>query len=213
MYVKVPLEECWKQTGQVPIGTRWVDVNKGDDDHPDYRSRLVAQEINSHKREDLFAATPPLEAKKVLMSFATTEGLGFQSGEKEKGHKMDFIDVRRAYFHAKARRAVYVKLPKEDDQIGMCGRLLKAMYGTRDAAQNWEHAYVDFLESAGFNHGVASPCVFYNQKRDVRVVVHGDDFTVLGAAIHLDWFRKQIAGAFEVKFCSRRRPHVTMAVD
>ena len=50
--------------GKDPIGTRWIDVNKGDDDNPEYRSRLVAQEIKRDNREDLFAATPPLEAKK-----------------------------------------------------------------------------------------------------------------------------------------------------
>ena len=30
---------------------------------------------------------------------------------------MDFIDVRRAYFHARARRDVYVQLPKEDENV------------------------------------------------------------------------------------------------
>ena len=94
VYEEVPLDECWKATGKPPIGTRWVDVNKGDDQNPDYRSRLVAQEINNHKREDLFAATPPLEAKKILMSLAVTEGVGYQRGSKEKGQKLDFIDVR-----------------------------------------------------------------------------------------------------------------------
>ena len=41
--------------------------------------------------------------------------------------KMDFIDVRRAYFHADAIRDVYVKLPDEDYEEGMCGKLLKSM--------------------------------------------------------------------------------------
>ena len=104
----------------------------------------MAQELNNQKREDLFAATPPLEAKKMLMSLDVTEGIGYRRGSKEKGHKIDFIDVRRAYFHAPARRLVYVKLPPEDEQEGMCGKLIKALYGTRDAAQNWEHAYIDF---------------------------------------------------------------------
>ena len=54
---------------------------------------------------------------------------------------MDFIDIRRAYFHSEARRKVVVKLPDEDYEEGMCGRLIKAMYGTRDAAQNWEYEY------------------------------------------------------------------------
>ena len=102
-------------------------MNTGDDDNPDYRSRLVAQGLNTHKREDLIAAMPPLEAKKLLLSLAVTEGIGYQTGNKNKGYKVDFIDVRRAYFHAKARRLVYVNLPSEDAEPDMCGRLCKAL--------------------------------------------------------------------------------------
>ena len=65
VYVKVPMEQCMQRTGKKPIGVRWVDVNKGDKVHPEYRSRLVAKEIKIDKRLDLFAATPPLEAKKL----------------------------------------------------------------------------------------------------------------------------------------------------
>ena len=196
VYEKVPTEECWRETGAAPIGTRWVDVNKGDDDKPEYRSRLVAKEIKTNKREDLFAATPPLEALKILLSLAVTEGIGYQPGGKLQGCKLDFIDVRRAYFHANARRKVYVELPPEDSQPGMCGKLNKAMYGTRDAAQNWEHAYVEFLENIGFRSGIATPCVFYHSDRKIWIVVHGDDFTVLASENQLNWFRGEIAKRF-----------------
>ena len=54
----------------------------------------------------------------------------------ENKNKLDFVDVRRAYFHAKARRDVYIQLLEEDYEEGMCGKLEKSMYGTRDAAQN-----------------------------------------------------------------------------
>ena len=63
---------------------------------------------------------------------------------------------------------------------GMCGKLNKALYGTRGAAQNWEHEYIDFLEKVGFQRGVSTPCIFWHRARDIRVVVHGDDFTILG---------------------------------
>ena len=110
---KVPIKECYDETEKAPIGVRWVDINKGDLLNPDYRSRLVAKEIKRDKREDLFAATPPLEAKKMLFSLAVTEGIGFH-GDRSRGMKIDFIDVRRAYFHAKCKRKVYIELPKED---------------------------------------------------------------------------------------------------
>ena len=106
---------------------RWVDINKGDDEKPEYRSRLVAKEINREKREDLFAATPPLEAKKALLSMATTEGIGWKKGKKQKGMKLDFIDVRKAYLHAEVQREVFIELPEEDREEGMCGMLQKSI--------------------------------------------------------------------------------------
>jgi len=94
--------------------------------------------------------------------------------------KIDLYGVRRAYFHARARREVYVKLPAEDFEEGMCGRLNKAMYGTRDAAQNWEEEYTEFMREWGFVTGVSNPCVMYHPERGVRAVVHGDDFAIAG---------------------------------
>ena len=114
VYVKVPLQECYDITGKQPLGIRWIDINKGDEEYEEYRSRLVAKEIKRDKREDLFAATPPLEALKALFSLAVTEGVGYNKGKKGEGVKIDFIDVRRAYFQAASRRAVYVNLPDED---------------------------------------------------------------------------------------------------
>ena len=57
VHVKVPIKECYDATGKPPIPTRWVHVNKGDAVNPEYRSRWVAKEIKTNKREDLFAAT------------------------------------------------------------------------------------------------------------------------------------------------------------
>ena len=158
------------------------------------------------KREDLFAATPPLEAMKMLFSLAVTEGIGYQRARREQGMKLDFIHVRRAYFHAKARRDVYVELPPEDSMPGMCGKLVKAMYGTRDAAQNWEADYTELMMNIGFQQGRASPCVFWHPEKGIRAVIHGDDFTMLGHQGSLDWFRNKIQERYEVKFRGRIGP-------
>ena len=88
---------------------KWLDINKGDEKEPEYRSRLVAKEIAHTKDEMMFAATPPLEAKKLLFSRAVT---GTKNSQNPL--KLLFIDVRRAYFYAKARRPVDVQLPPED---------------------------------------------------------------------------------------------------
>ena len=70
------------------------------------------------------------------------------------------LDASRAHFHPECRRDLYIELPTEDAQEGMVGRLLRTMYGTRDAAAAWN----DFVESkmglAGYQPGEANPCLF-----------------------------------------------------
>eukprot|EP00973_Karenia_brevis_P016507 2260604-Karenia_brevis.AAC.1 len=54
---------------------RWVDANKAHmKGRYDVRSRMVAKNYTGadKDRDDLFAETPPLEAKRLLMSRAVT---------------------------------------------------------------------------------------------------------------------------------------------
>ena len=60
-------------------GTKRVDTTEGDEDRVDIRSHLVATELKVHQvkigilRDDVFSATPPLEAGQLLRSLLTTE--------------------------------------------------------------------------------------------------------------------------------------------
>eukprot|EP00973_Karenia_brevis_P055633 7736482-Karenia_brevis.AAC.1 len=53
---------------------RWVDTNKESYNKYDARSRMVAKNYRGagKGRDDLFAETPPSEAKRLLMSRAVT---------------------------------------------------------------------------------------------------------------------------------------------
>ena len=82
--------------------------------------------------------------------------------------------------------------PSEDFQTGKCGRLLRWMYGTRKAASKWEDFYSNVLAKLGFTKGKASPYTFYTKSRNLRCVVHGDDFTTLGADDDLDFFENRL---------------------
>ena len=64
------------------------------------------------------------------------EGTGYTKGEEHVGMKFEFIDIKRAYLQADAKRDIYVELPQEDVEAGTCAKLVKAMSGTRDAAQH-----------------------------------------------------------------------------
>ena len=109
VYTKCPRSEAFAVTGKAPIGVRWMIVNKGDENNPNIRARLVAKEIKKDKRQDFFSATPPLEAKKALFSQCVS-----RRAKSGKALKLRFIDIKKAYLHTPVLRDVYVELIPED---------------------------------------------------------------------------------------------------
>jgi len=201
VYKLVRRAVAFARTGKAPITIRWVYVNKGDDEHPDIRARLVAREIRKEASDgSMFAATPPLEAIKFLLSLAASSPE--LMGSKDE-IKISFVDARRAYFNAECKENVFVELPHEDHVEGMCGQLVHWMYGTQKAASKWEQWYSNVLIKHGFTKGKASPCTFHHKAHNLRCVVHGDDFTTSGTDRDLNWFEAMLSKEFEVKVRGR----------
>ena len=67
---------------------------------------------------------------------------------------------------------MFVDLCAEDSVAGMCGRLLKSMYGNRDAAANWEDFSMGVAVLVGFTAGVGKPCILNHEKLKVRMFKH-----------------------------------------
>ena len=98
LYVDVSEEECWEHTGKAPVSTKWVDVNKGTAQDPDIRCRLVARDFRprgEQHRENLFAAMPPLEAKKLLFRMGAAQPRVHREGKMQR-MKIMLIDVKKA---------------------------------------------------------------------------------------------------------------------
>ena len=91
LYTKVPIKDCIAKTGKQPIATRWIDVNKQDTINPLYRSRLVGKEFNTYNDLSLYAATPPIEALRLILHLAATN---YQTAN----YKIMTNDVSRAFF-------------------------------------------------------------------------------------------------------------------
>ena len=184
VFERVSVDVAWEETGAPPINVDWVDVNKGDGTRPNVRSRLVAQEtrrVSTIDAEDIsavFAATPPLEALRFLLSMAMTE----RKEDRLSERVVMFLDISRAHLHSPIRRAVFVKACAEDIECpeGFCWRLLKAMYGLRDAGACFDKKVEDVMKQIGFTQGAFSPCIYHHVKTGAVVFRHGDDFVCLG---------------------------------
>ena len=192
VYEKVNIDECLTKTSKAPIAARWVDINKGDDSHPNYRSRLVAKEFRTDLRPELYAASRPSECLRMPISkMASKEGM-----------RMMYADVSRAYFYALAVRPVYVELPKDDKKPGdqnRSGTLVGSMYGTRDAAVNWSDEYTETLAKDGYKQGRANPCFFWHPSTKGAVMVHGDDFVAVGSDESLKSTRRTLEEKYKIK--------------
>ena len=197
------LEDAMRRSGgKMPTTTKWVEGWKTNEDGSKFvRSRLVGRDFKPKHggvREDLFAAMPPLEAKKAL--FRMTAGVRGQRKRRGEGEvKLMFVDVKKAHLNAKCEEEVWVELPKEMWKWGRFARLKRWLYGMRKAAVGWEEDYAAKLVGAGFRRGIGAPTVFFNPKTKVRVVVHGDDFTFAGERRELEEVRGKMEEWYEVK--------------
>ena len=109
------VDNCLKTTGKCPIPVKWVDVNKGDAQRPEVRSRLAVADtkhrtaLSEEDNAQTFSATPPYEALRLLVSFVMSP-----RDTGEKSHVLMFIDITRAHPHCAMRRQVWVQLTAED---------------------------------------------------------------------------------------------------
>ena len=154
--------------------------------------------------DGLFAATPPLEALRLLISEAATDDF-------ERNKVISIIDVARAFFEAPVQRDVCIELPEEDlttEDIkqDLVGKLNMSLYGTRDAAANWQHTVAKAMEQLGFIRGSYDACTYYHPTKGLKTLVHGDDFVTTGHRNNIKWFESKMRERFEVKVKARLGP-------
>ena len=91
------------------------------------RSRWVARDFQpkgDDRREVLFAAMPPLEAKKLLFKMAAKRMKGANTRRGE-AMKLLFVDVWKAHLNGKCDGDEYVELlPEASAKEGKCGKLI-----------------------------------------------------------------------------------------
>ena len=77
---------------------RWVDVNKGDEEKPEYCSRIVAKDLKAKRDPNMpainsLAPMPALEMMKSLMSLAAM----WRTTGRESTLVIMVVDVRKAH--------------------------------------------------------------------------------------------------------------------
>ena len=74
-----------------------------------------------------------------------------------------------------------------------------SLYGTRDAAMNWQEEVAREMKKLGFQRGAYNPCLYFHKGRNLRTFLHGDDFATVGTRAECKWFREALEARFEIK--------------
>ena len=113
-------------------------------------------------------------------------------------------DVSRAFFEAPMKRKVAVELPAEaydteDEGEDMVGVLEMSLYGTRDAAANFQNEVAKLMKVLGYTQAVYDANLYHHNQHGISVLVHGDDFVAVGGREKVEDFKQQLGKRFTVK--------------
>lgn len=158
-----------------------------------YKARLVARGFTQKhgvNYGETFAPTIRLDAMRIMLALAA-----------KKGWKVHQMDAVAAFLAARLQEEIFMKVPTELQQyFGKYVRILKSLYGLKQAARMWYLLVSGFLKKIGFSPMAVDPTVFRHTESGVIIGLHVDDFMLTGedeAAI--EKVKEQLKERFEMK--------------
>ena len=174
--------------GRKAIGNRWVFEFKLDVDGgpPIYKARLVAQGFSQVPFVDYDATFAPVAKSASVRFVAVHSAL--------HGWHLECFDATRAFLWGDLTRTIYMRYPPGyTSSKGLRGvwRLLKSLYGLKQASLIWYKLLRKVLESLGFSRSEFDHAVFVYKRQWKEENVH------CLLAMHVD---DGLAGCTSMKF-------------
>ena len=155
--------------GRTPIGTRWVfKVKPGHLETPTrYKSRFVAKGYSQVKGIDfneyaLYAPVVGYTSLRVILSLCAIFDL-----------EMAQLDIKTAFLNGLVEEEIYIEQPEgftTPEREHLVGRLVKCIYGLKQAPHVWNEKFNDFLILFGFTRSKHDPCVYF-RRRETEILI------------------------------------------
>jgi hypothetical protein len=153
-----------RMSGARPLRTVWVFKNKYDTSGKFEKAKARMCVDGSAQPDDMDVSVPTPKDSDVRALIAETV---------RRGATLHKVDVKNAYLHATLPAPYYLRL-----QDGRVVKMLKSIYGLREAGLLWRRLLVRALVSAGYSATAYSPCTFV--RGSSIAIVHVDDILLSG---------------------------------
>jgi hypothetical protein len=167
--------------GVKPIGCKWVyKIKRKPDGTIDrYKARLVAKGYNQIEGVDYFQTFSPVAKMTTIRTV-----LAVASIQHWYIHQ---IDVDNAFLHGDLDEDVYMKIPQglEGTTDKQACKLIKSLYGLKQASRQWYDKLSKFLINIGYTHMPSDPTLF-TKKTDTSfttLLVYVDDIVLTGTCL------------------------------
>jgi Reverse transcriptase (RNA-dependent DNA polymerase) len=161
-----------------------------------FKARLVARGFTQAYGVDYletYAPVAKLTTYRIIFALAALE--------QWEIHGMDVIT---AFLLGKLDEEIFMMQPEGFERQGMktkmvC-RLLRSLYGLKQASRVWNMQLHEFLVKIGFRRSNADTCLYVNVEISIFIAIWVDDILIAGkGARNIAKVKKQLAGEFSMK--------------
>jgi len=131
-----------------------------------FKARLVAKGYTQQygvDYEETCAPTTKSDSIRTLLSIATSEDCEIVQ-----------FDIKMAFLHGDLSKTIYMDLPDRYSLLDSYGKvclLRKSLYGLKQASQEWNKKFYDFLQTYELKQTAADPYVFYSTIRPILATI------------------------------------------
>jgi hypothetical protein len=177
------------------VSTKWVFTVKVKQDGTldRFKARLVARGFSQMYGVDYFETFAPTVRMDTLRIFVAIAAM--------KDLELTHMDVKNAFTESPLKEEIYLKPPKGVRvNNGYALRVLRSLYGLKQAARDWNLLCRNQLRTIGFKQSLSDPCLFIHSVRNIQILVYVDDLLCATTdKASADWVHSELSKRFTIK--------------